>query len=112
MEEENLREIVIAQRKWYKNLSKKLKKDCQIKRAVESAEIHNYIVCMRIFKISKEELSEYYHKIKNNNLIDETNNIIVELTNNDKKLHQIIMQRQMKEGVKFSDVQLAIAGLM
>jgi hypothetical protein len=111
MKEESLRQLVATQRKWYENLNSKLKKDCQIKRAVQSGEMHNWMVCMRVFRMSSKELSEYYKQIKNDPLINKTNELIYNFTTNSKKLHQIIMQRQIEEGHKFSDVQLAIAGL-
>jgi hypothetical protein len=111
MTEEKLKELVIVQKKWYENLPEKLKMNCQIKRAVQSGEMHNWMVCMGVFKMSSEELSAYYQQIKNDHLTDKTNNTIIELNNNVKKLHQIIIQREMKEGREFSDLQLAIAGL-
>lgn len=109
--EKNLRELTMAQREWYKNLTEKLKKDCQIKRAVQSAEMHNWMVCMRIFNMSSKELSKYYQQIKNDPLIDEANNIIIQLNENIKKLNQIVTKREISQGKKFSELQLAIAGL-
>lgn len=109
--EETLRELVIYQRKLYNNLDEKLKKDCQIKRAVESKEMHNWMVCMRVFNMSSKELLAYYRQIKNDALVDETNIMIRNLTDNIKELNRLITQREIEEGKKFSDLQLTIAGL-
>ena len=110
MTESELRDHVIEQRKWHENLSDKIKQDCQLKRAVQSGEMHNWIVCMRAFNMSSEELSSYYGQIKDNPDVTSTNELIVKLNDDTKKLHQMVFKRRIEEGL-VSDMQLAIAGL-